>query len=412
MDKAHLRYLLQRYLANEINADELSELKRHVQQGDNGTLSDAVDELWQQLDEGLLPEPASSERMYQGILRHPSVATDPPLAPPETPKISQLSRWRWLAGIAALLCAGMLLFRYGRWPNQTAKENHADVADVALPIVPGGNKAILRLADGREINLSSDQAGIVVGDHITYVDGSIVLDDRLLVPSGTQKRKLPEPMSMTIPRGGIYQITLPDGTNVWLNSASTLKYPSQFVGDERVVELEGEAYFEVSEQWLEGAGQTPRKKMPFLVKTKDQIVEVLGTQFNITAYADEPVVKTTLVEGWVQIVNHQSKKTNKLIPGQQSIVRGATTRVSVVDVEQYIAWKNGYFAFADEHISQVMNVIARWYDIEVEYQGDMTNKYFGGTISRFEDFETLLKTIALTGSIRFKIAGRRVIVMT
>ncbi|MBK1440630.1 FecR family protein [Parapedobacter sp. ISTM3] len=401
MDRAHLRYLLQRYLADEISADELRELKQYVQhERMDDALSDVVDELWQRMDDEPIA-PASSDAMYQGILRHVNEAPDAPLAQPMAAKPFKRSLyWGWLAGAAALLCAGILLFRDGRWPGREAKKDQAAVVDIEQPIVPGGNKAVLTLADGREIDLSSDHSGIVMGDRITYGDGSVVVDGG---QGHSGENEVREPMLITAPRGGTYQITLSDGTNVWLNSASTLKYPGSFTGSERIVELEGEAYFEVRGQ----------KKIPFVVKTKNQTVEVLGTQFNIAAYPDESDVKTTLVEGSVQIRNLAANHLDVLKPGDQSVVRGAATKIRSVDVEQYIAWKNGYFAFSDdEHISQVMNVIARWYDIEVEYQGDMANKYFGGTISRFEDFETLLKTIALTGSIRFKITGRRVIVMT
>src|SRR5690606_13352531 len=177
-------------------------------------------------------------------------------------------------------------------------------------ILPGGNRATLTLADGRTINLSEAQTGIVVGDGITYLDGTGVLDNSASSVSTI--------MSLSTPKGGTYQITLPDGSKVWLNANSTLKYPSRFGGKERVVELEGEAYFDVSQQSTANSRQA--SFVPFLVKTNNQTVEVLGTEFNISAYADDPVTKTTLVEGSVKVSAHAVNASTLLKPGEQGLL--------------------------------------------------------------------------------------------
>ncbi|MEC3880686.1 FecR family protein [Parapedobacter sp. 10938] len=396
IDKIKLRLLLKKYLNDNIGSNELQMLRQYVLHTDDPTLLEQVlDELWrEQTDE--TDQPIPSARLYQSILHQAEIQGNLPIRN----SVPMAARWRFAAAIAALLCICAGLF----WFIQLVPTSRPHPGNTEQAIVPGGNKATLTLADGRTVFLSEAQSNVVVnGDDMRYGDGSMVLKHQQAPPDA-----LPTLMTITTPRGGTYQITLSDGTKVWLNSASMLTYPQHFDVQERIVQLEGEAYFEVTSQ--------PQEKesppVPFLVKTSNQTVRVLGTRFNITAYPDEANTKTTLVEGSVQVTNLSSRVIKKLIPGNQSITRGRYMEVKEVDADPEIAWKDGYFAFADEHISNVMSTIARWYNIEVEYQGDMTNKYFGGTLSRFEDFETLLKTIELTGSVRFKIMGRRVIVMT
>lgn len=393
-----LRYLLKRYLDNEIDSGELQELTAFVRGGDRiNSLNDIIDDLWkkQDYDKSL---PIRSEAIYQAILHHPNVKVDPPTA--KAYRQRKTTARLWAAGIAASLLIGIIVF-YSLSPSPETTYTHT--ISITDTIVPGGNKATLTMAGGQTVDLSVAQNGIVVGEELTYEDGSLVF-------AGSATEPGPADLQLTTPKGGTYQVTLSDGTKVWLNAASKLTYPSRFMGAERVIELDGEAYFEVAP--MRKNRNTTSGKIPFFVKTKNQTVQVLGTQFNVSAYADEQETKTTLVEGSVQIVNLKSNVANTLAPGKQSIIRGRQTAIKDVETEAYTAWKDGYFAFPDEHISHVMTTIARWYDIEIAYEGDMTNKYFGGTISRFEDFKTLLKTIELTGSVRFKIEGRRVIVMT
>jgi len=386
-DPDRLSALLKKYIEDEITEEELRELARLAHgRTDLYELERRVEELWKDAETyipAVIPDPG----LYESILDHPLLKADPP--------VKDIRRRRWLrsAGAAAVVFACMALGWYGRMVVEKQPEEVGQTPAVST-IVPGGNKATLTLGDGQVVNLSETQSGIVFGDELTYTDGSGVL------PANGRQSGESTAISLTTPNGGTYQVILSDGTKVWLNSASKLRYPAKFSG-QREVELEGEAFFEVAP-----------KKTPFLVKTRDQVVEVLGTQFNITGYPDESEVRTTLLEGAVQVINAHSNAISRLSPGKQSVVKGRQTEVRKVDTEPYVAWKNGYFAFPDEHISRVMNTIARWYNIEVEYQGDMTNKYFGGTLSRFENFETLLRTIELTGSVRFKIEGRRVIVMT
>jgi ferric-dicitrate binding protein FerR (iron transport regulator) len=196
-------------------------------------------------------------------------------------------------------------------------------------------------------------------------------------------------------------VTLPDGTQVWLNSASVLKFPTIFKGKRRVVELDGEAYFAVSKN----------KKMPFVVHTKDQDIEVLGTHFNVNSYADESATKTTLLEGSVKIVSQANQVM--LFPGQQAQTNRNSSSINVmpVRVQDAIAWKNGYFVFNDEKLESIMRRIARWYDVEYQLKDELKDLSLLGIIERSKDISSLLKILESTGSVHFKIEGRTIIVM-
>lgn len=250
------------------------------------------------------------------------------------------------------------------------------VTQLVADVQPGGNSATLTLADGRTIFLDEGRNGIVVGgSEITYNDGNALAE----VESGEDIAFL----ELTTPKGGTYQITLPDGTHVWLNAASTLKYPSHFSSVERRVELIGEAYFSVATQ--EGK--------PFRVINKGQEVVVFGTEFNVTAYADETDIKTTLVEGKVQILNVSSGMKMPLLPNQQSVVDESGIQIQHVDVRQYVAWKNGYFSFDQTPFEEMMRQLARWYDVDVVYTGSIPKETFSGEMGRDLTLSAVLKLL-------------------
>ncbi|WP_353196198.1 FecR domain-containing protein [Parapedobacter defluvii] len=275
-------------------------------------------------------------------------------------------------------------------------------SSVLTAIPPGTNKASLTLADGRTVDLSSDKEGIVVGtDDVRYTDGSRVAAIQTTDADYT----------ITTPRGGQYQINLPDGTRVWLNAASVLTYPSRFSDDKREVKLNGEAYFDVNHQ----------SDAPFVVRTAEQEVTVLGTEFNISAYADERETKTTLVNGSVMVsmpVSGSGSHSLRLARGEQSSIAAGVLTKRTVDPGSAIAWKNGKFLFEREDIASIMRKVARWYDVEVVYADDVSGLTFTGSLSRFDDISKILDKIAYTRTVRFKIdhattdgKGRRVIVM-
>ena len=201
-----------------------------------------------------------------------------------------------------------------------------------------------------------------------------------------------------LPPGQQYEVVLPDGTHVWLNAASSIKFPTAFTGAVRKVELMGESYFEVAKN----------RVMPFIVSVNQTEIEVLGTHFNVMGYAEEGSTNTTLLEGSVKIRKGGSSKT--IIPGQQARVTN-NIQVAEVNTDEVIAWKNGKFSFNDEDIHSIMNQIVRWYDLEVVYMPGVTNQKFGGEISRYKNVNEILKKLELTQTIHFKQEGRRIIVM-
>ncbi|NQX37675.1 FecR protein [Pedobacter steynii] len=305
------------------------------------------------------------------------------------------------AAILVLLSVAMLFY--------TKKEKLTEKKLPALglnDVLPGGNKATLTLADGRMINLDSagtgaiaSQSGITIekttdGQLIYNVAGGVALSDN-------ETTRTLGHNTISTPKGGQYRVNLPDGSTVWLNAASSLRYPVLFAADERSVELTGEAYFEIAKD----------KNKPFLVHSKQQIVEVLGTHFNISSYPDEESTLTTLLEGSVKVVNTIHKNMLILKPGQQSQVNAETTMATKVDTEESIAWKNGLFVFNEESIPSVMRKISRWYDLEVVYEGNVNDKDLKGTVPRFKNLSEVLETLELTGLVHFKIEGRRITVI-
>ncbi len=284
------------------------------------------------------------------------------------------------------------------------RHHDSNVVQLALKndIAPGGNRALLTLADGSVVVLDSAKNGNISRQGGTTVqkssDGHLVYNYR-----GSNRPAASEMVFNTIatPRGGQYQVVLPDGSKVWLNAASSLKFPTAFAGRERSVELTGEAYFEV----VKNAAK------PFRVKSTGQTIEVLGTHFDINSYADEPVVKTTLLEGSVKIV--RGAENIVLKPGQQSSFSTMGTNPilinSNVDVNEVLAWKNEMFQFNEADIEVVMRQIARWYNVEVVFSRTSYEDHFSGKISRNENISQILKILELSGA-NFKIEGKKIIV--
>lgn len=311
--------------------------------------------------------------------------------------VRSLRRWLpYAAAVIITLAVGIWFFTGNRW-SENGSRRLADITAVDIP--PGGNRATLTLADGRTINLSEAQTGIVVEDeNITYEDGNplAVISSN---PRAGGEREI-SPLELTTPKGGTYQITLPDGSKVWLNAASTLKYPSKFYDDERVVEISGEAYFSVVDD----------EHKPFKVVSNGQEIQVLGTEFNISAYPDDNETRTTLVNGVVQIVNLQSKIVNKIMPGQQATIRGAQTDVHHVDTEPYTAWKDGYFYFEKTPLEEILRQASRWYDVEIVYKRGIPKETFSGDIKRDVSLLGLLEILHLS-TINVTLEGNTLIIL-
>ncbi len=280
-------------------------------------------------------------------------------------------------------------------------------------ILPGGNKATLTLGDGSKISLTDAADGVIAkqaGIAITKTTkGELIYS---ISPNGSSAKKEVY-NTIETPRGGQYQINLPDGTKVWLNAASSIKYLAAFNSSDRIVELKGEAYFEVAKHMDKNGNRLGFKVKTDLGDGRSQEVDVLGTHFNINAYANEPANKTTLLEGSINIKNLKSQTSTLLKPGQQSIISAASPEIMVrnVDAEESMTWKDGYFSFNDENLETVMNKVARWYNVDIDYHGNKINKTFGGRISRFNSVNEVLDMLQTTGAVHFKIEERRILVM-
>ena len=298
--------------------------------------------------------------------------------------------WRVMAAAAVILTIlsiGIAIF----WFVENDPKPAVQMVEHPADLPPGGNRAQLTLADGRTINLSDAQSGIVISkEDITYDNGALEVVN--LSPKTAVR------LELSTPKGGTYRLTLPDGSNVWLNAESTLIYPSQFNGEERRVELKGEALFEIS-----------KSHIPFRVSSSDQTVEVLGTTFTISAYADEPSTKTTLVEGSVRVVHSNSKVTNRLEVGQQSVLTGENIAISTADIEKELAWKNGLFFFRNTPFEEMMRQISRWYDMEVIYRSQIPRDTFTGKMSRDLSLMTVLELLNVS-NVHIQLKNNQLIV--
>eukprot|EP01133_Synstelium_polycarpum_P002839 gene2839-3261_t len=305
-----------------------------------------------------------------------------------------------LGAVAALLlvfAAGLYMYRTNG--NRSGYLKNADL------VVPGGNRAVLTLSNGKKVIL--DQRG---NGELAKNQGIEVLklsDGQLLYKVSASGQKKSEDASLlynTIetPMGGQYQVILADGTKVWLNAGSSLKYPLAFAGTLRKVELKGEGYFEVAKD----------KKRPFQVKTEHQLVEVLGTHFNVNAYPDEEEARTTLVEGSVKVSSGQDPEhySALLKPGQECKLGKGKLLVQQADVEEALAWKNGYFVFDDVDLKTALRKIGRWYNVEVGYDGNFDRIVLDGSVSKFKDINQVLDVLHLTTQLNFTLNGRRIMV--
>lgn len=294
-------------------------------------------------------------------------------------------------------------------------DNHPAVAQHHA-ILPGGNSAVLTLGNGTVINLRHAENGKLADEGNVQVTKNKNGELLYRVNPEADKNKINRFAinTLTTPRGGQYQLNLPDGSKVWLNAASTLKFPSTFAGlSQRKVELSGEAYFEIAKMVIKDkSAQSKGVRLPFVVVTGNQRVEVLGTHFNINAYADEVSTRTTLLEGAVKVTAMDNRHAVTLKPGQESVLNTDALVVQQADLQKSIDWKNGKFIFKNESLESIMRKVARWYDVEVVYAGRVPKQEtFSGTVSRFDDVGKVLRRLELTGEVTFKINGRKITVL-
>ncbi|NML36901.1 FecR family protein [Chitinophaga sp. G-6-1-13] len=388
MEPTPLSTLITRYLHEELSEEETAQLWETLREGHG-------QEAWNEALLALLQDKdkhghANTERMEQIYAS---------IRPVDTPVVS-LARRRWMYPAAAAVILAVVLVTAAFWRSRGPQPPLADhPAAPVHEVMPGGNKAMLTLADGSTITLDSAGNGALAQQGNVQVvqvnNGQLAYQ-----ASGSHAAGAVQYNTLAIPRGGQFRVTLPDGTNVWINAASTLRYPTAFSGTDRTVELTGEAYFEVAKM--------PEK--PFHVKVRNMDVQVLGTHFNVMAYTEETSVQTTLLEGAVKV--HTAGAETALRPGQQLRMEqtGQLSVVNHADLDEIIAWKNGYFQFNHEKLPGVMRQIARWYDVDIAYEGNIPDREFGGKISRNSSIEEVLRILELS-KIHFRIEKKKIIVI-
>lgn len=368
--------LLDKYNAGLANAEESAIVERwYMNENAANALPDMKDILNDQLE---------SRKKLQAYMR---------------PK-QKLRLWAVISSAAAVLViVGVTMFY-----SSNQEKGSQLAAAVQTDVAPGGNKAILTLADGKEITLTdagdgtvAEQAGVAI---TKTKDGQLiyrVAENR--ESSSVENAKADVYNTISTPAGGQYQIILPDGTKVWLNALSSLKYSINLgKGKQRGVELKGEGYFEVAHD----------QQRPFLVKTDQQNVEVLGTHFNINNYQNEDVPSTTLLQGSVKVYNNRYSRVIK--PGQQAQFESSgQIKIVPVNTEQVVAWKNGVFSFKRAGLETVMRQIARWYNVEVTYEGDVPEISFTGKIYRNVNLQEALRSIGYIG-VQYSVENRKVII--
>jgi len=358
------------------------ELVKLLTRYNNGTCTEAEKLLVESLHlyshpiEGMEADELTKEEIWQGI--------------EESLPLGRKKR-RWpLYGAAAtilFLIGFSIMQRVSRAPLTLPSHQLVDIPS-------GGNRATLKLSNGLKIELDSLNSGVSIhSSALTYLDGSPVINQ-----SATGHMASATYHELVTPNGGQYQVLLSDGTRVWLNAASSLRFPSEFAKDCREVEVSGEAYLEI-------AKDTNR---PFRVNTKTQKIQVLGTSFNVQAYPDEQLERTTLITGKIKI---ESKDFSEIIhPGYCAAITANGGSIQEVDIDEATAWKSGYISFNEQTLESIMRQISRWYNVSVTYQDVNPSLRFGGRVSRYANVSEVLQRLELTEQIRFKIYERRIVV--
>lgn len=398
-----LAYLLQQAAGHTATAAELQELSDLIQADDTGHTAQLAEML---LRKELPGDAADYDETYWNQVANNILAADRPVerVVPMRPQY----RRAWLA--AAVVSGLLLLSGAAYWlrqkpaPVPLATVTPAQVNDVA----PGGNKAVLTLADGTQVPLDSTINGTLAQQGNTKISRQGAGQLTYTYNAASHDALAMQYNTLRTPRGGQFQITLPDGTHVWLNAESTLKYPVSFNSRNRQVELNGEAYFEVAAN----AHQPFRVMVPTRTSNgKDSLeIAVLGTHFNVMAYDNEQQIKTTLLEGAVRVSSNGNSK--RLQPGEGISLNKSSSILSApvnVNTEEAVAWKNGFIQLEGNDIASAMRLIARWYDVEVIYNAPVS-AHFRGIIPRNVPVSQVLKMMELTGEVHFEIKGKQLIV--
>ncbi|SHL80575.1 FecR family protein [Chryseobacterium polytrichastri] len=381
----HLQQLLEKYKDHRCSPEEVKHLLKYFHKE-----SEEQDQLMELVLAHLEEMPSPEEldnRNFDSVLDRAYLTIQHEIEQSDARSKAGRLLWKKVLAAATIIITSTIGISTFYYINKN--KTHSNHPLYAQDILPGGHKATLTLADGKTLSLSDTHSGIIISDtSISYSDGTRIFNTK---NSGL--------ISISTPRGGEYGVVLSDGSKVWLNAATTLQYSADLMvrGKRKVMLVDGEAYFEVAKD----------KKHPFVVSTRTQEVEVLGTHFNINSYADQGRTVTTLEEGSVKVSSLHQKTSDPeqevlLKPCQQSFSAGGKLSVHEADLSTALAWRNGLMKFKDRDLKSVLREASRWYDIEVEYHGGPTAELFTGGISRTESLEGLLEVLRLSG-IRFKV---------
>lgn len=402
--KERIHYLFLRFMGDEASTGERKELSELLkEETDPAAWEELLEEIYQ-------AETATQE--YNETEWHPVLEQLLAQNRENDAAVKPLNKritltFRQMAVAASILLV-IGLSSYFLFINKPTKQDDIVVAEIKDVKAPTTNRAMITLADGRTVYLDSAANGQIFTQNNIKVtktaDGKIIYD--LVIPTKEGSQGAPAFNTLTNPRGSkVIDMTLSDGTHVWLNAGSSVTYPVAFIGNERKVAITGEAYFEITHT-VTASGA----KQPFIVSKGDMQVQVLGTHFNVNAYDDESDIKVTLLEGSVKVIASAAKQT-VLKPGEQAVLtrNSQLTTHNSVDLDAVMAWKNGLFQFNNADLPTVLRQLARWYDVEVVYEGKIPQREFGGKMQRDLNLTEVLKILE-TNNVNFKIEGRTLIV--
>lgn len=396
MSSLSFEELLQKYINQSCTPAEVDRLFELMEKGEAGAAGKEA--LQQHFQQGLQPTGYTNNDLQERLQSRLALVKQQIVAEEPAPQ-TRGSIWRWVA-----VAATVLLVATGIYYWHTAPKRVAATTQQETEVQPGSDKAVLTLADGKTISLDSSTHGIIGREGQTAINqrGGQIIYDASNAQSGEVVYN-----TLSTPRGGQYQLTLPDGSRVWLNAASSIRFPAVFNDSARLVYITGEVYFEVSKQTAKNG-----RKVPFHVMIPGAEIKVLGTHFNVNAYDDEDAAKTTLLEGAIVVKANESSVTLK--PGQQAVLSRAHSPLTIAhspDLEQVLAWKNGLFRFDGIQLSTMMRQLARWYDVEVTFApGAPVSELFNGAIQRSLQLSQVLTGMDAMG-IHVKREGKHLIVM-
>ncbi|MBN8674341.1 MAG: DUF4974 domain-containing protein [Chitinophagales bacterium] len=368
-------YLISQFIQETISEEDEEELDRWMQQNERNI------KIFEDLtDESMVHEflkwyaDRDTERSLQEVKQRLQFTRPSRVIP----------IWRYAAAACVILLLGTGIYYFGlRGQDSPASSNPSEIADIS----PGKASATLTLPNGNKIDLTNLRD--------TIINREVRIENGVVVYSNTVSD--PEMHEISIPRKGFYELVLPDGSKAWINSSSSIRYPSRFTGNERRVTVTGETYFEVAKDAAH----------PFIVSIEGVDITAIGTAFNVNAYPNEDGLRITLTEGRINV--NASQRNEQLLPGQQIILRPGEWEIRTVDISPVIAWTKNQFKLKNSSIEEVMRMAERWYDAKIIYKGKVTD-HFTGTIDRNVPISQLLKLLEATGQVHFQIEGETIIV--